>query len=111
MKNILIIDGAVNATFSVFQATDSEFEAIFPNGQDMEISEDFGERVGEVEAGRILEPIWNGSILKRDAVGIHGTLYYGYLDKREYLPASKREVDWDDHSINAAQRVLFRQHR
>lgn len=32
MKNIQIIDGAVNATFSVFQATAEEFDAIFPDG-------------------------------------------------------------------------------
>ena len=32
MKNIQIIDGALNATFSVFQATDDEFASIFPSG-------------------------------------------------------------------------------
>ena len=37
MKNIQIIDRAENATFSLFQATDEEFDAIFPgDGQDME---------------------------------------------------------------------------
>ena len=35
MKNIQIIDGARNATFSIFQATDEAFEAIFPDGRDM----------------------------------------------------------------------------
>ena len=40
MKNIQIIDGAPNATFSIFQASDEEFEAIFPNGSEMEIIED-----------------------------------------------------------------------
>jgi len=36
MKNIQVFDGAENAAFSIFQATDEEFEAIFPDGRDME---------------------------------------------------------------------------
>lgn len=108
MKNVQIIDGADNATFSVFQATEEEFAAIFPaDGQDMELIEDFIERVGQERAGRILQLIWERPVLKREAQGIHGMLYYNYLDRRRYLPATKREVDWDDLSINFAQRQLF----
>ena len=108
LKNIQIIDGALNATFSVFQATEEEFAAIFPaEGQDMELIEDFVERIGEEQAGRILLPMWERPILKRDAQGIHGTLYYEYAARRQYLPTTKREVDWDDSSINFAQRRLF----
>jgi hypothetical protein len=59
LKNIQIIDRAVNATFSLFQATDDEFAAIFPGpGQDMELIEDFTERAGEEQALRILSPVW-----------------------------------------------------
>jgi hypothetical protein len=108
LKNIQIIDDALNATFSVFQATEGEFAAIFPaDGQDMEFIEDFIERCGGEQAGRILGPMWERPILKRDTQGIHGTLYYEYADRRQYLPATKREVDWDDHAINSAQRQLF----
>jgi len=108
LKNIQIIDRANNATFSLFQATEEEFAAIFPGeGQDMELIEDVIERVGQERAGCILQPIWERPVLKRDAQGIHGTLYYEYVDRRRYLPASKREVDWDDSSINVAQRRLF----
>ncbi|MEY9181656.1 MULTISPECIES: hypothetical protein [Bradyrhizobium] len=105
MKNIQIIDPAVNATFSLFQATDDEFAAIFPGaGQDLELIEDFTERVGEEQALRILSPVWERPILKRDAQGIHGTLYYEYADRKQYLPASRREVDWPDSYVNLAQR-------
>jgi hypothetical protein len=111
MKNILVIDGANNATFSVFQATDDEFAAIFPNDQDMELSEDFHARVGDERALAVLTPIWERPILKRDAQGIHGTLYYDWEHKRGHLPASKREVDWNPLSINAAQREHFAKNR
>jgi len=108
LKNIQIIDRAENATFSLFQATDEEFAAIFPGeGQDMELVEDFTERVGTDEALRILLPVWERPVLKRDAHGIHGTLYYEYSDRRHYLPVYKREVDWNESYINSAQRRLF----
>lgn len=31
MKNIQVIDGALNCTFSIFQATDGEFRLLFPS--------------------------------------------------------------------------------
>ncbi|MBU6395996.1 MAG: hypothetical protein KGQ75_15605 [Sphingomonadales bacterium] len=111
MKNIQIIDGAVNATFSVFQATAEEFATIFPDGQDIELIEDLAERLGEQSANLVLEPIWNRPILKRDALGIHGTLFYDNDDRREHIPTAKREIDWDERSINQAQRDLFASHR
>src|SRR4051794_40073728 len=38
-------------------------------------------------------------ILKRDAQGVHGTLYFEYADRRQSLPESKREVDWPDSYV------------
>jgi hypothetical protein len=111
MKNIQIIDGATNATFSLFQATDEEYAAIFPNGRDMELVEDLIERLGDDVANRVLTPLWSRPLLKRVAAGIHGTLFYDNEHRREHIPQSKREVDWDSSSINQAQRELFSQHR
>jgi hypothetical protein len=51
VKNIQIIDGADNATYSIFQASDAGFGTIFPlPGQDIEVVEDYVSRVGEKEA-------------------------------------------------------------
>ena len=109
MKNIQIIDGASNATFSVFEATEQEFEVIFPAGRDIELIEDLIARVGDDAAGLVLTPMWSRPILKRDAVGIHGTLFYDNADR--IIPLTKREVDWEENAINPAQRDLFRRHR
>ncbi len=111
MKNIQIIDGASNATFSLFQATEEEFAAIFPDGREMDVIEDVILRLGEDETDRVIGPIWDRPILKRDAVGIHGTLFYDSEHRREFLPHSGREVDWASGSINQAQRALFARHR
>jgi hypothetical protein len=111
VKNIQIIDGASNATFSIFQATEEEFAVIFPEGRDLEIADDLVKRLGEHEADRILSPLWRRPILKTEARGIHGTLFYDGEHRRDFLPRSRREADWDERFINEAQRALFRQHR
>lgn len=111
MKNIQIIDGADNATYSIFQATEKEFRQIFPqDGQDLETAEDYVGRVGESEATRILTKIWGRPIHKRDAQGIHGTLYYDYETKAKYLPESRREID-RSNGLNEAQRTLYAKFR
>ena len=106
MRNIQFIDRADNATFSLFQATDEEFDALFPDGRDMELIEDVLARLGE-PAGEILSRIRERPILKRDAQGVHGTLFYGWEDRRHFLPETRREVDWPKSAINPAQRRLF----
>lgn len=41
MKNIQVIDGALNCTFSIFQAFDEEFALLFPEaGQEIQYAED-----------------------------------------------------------------------
>lgn len=77
----------------------------------MEIADDLFRRIGEEEANRVLTGLWDRPILKRDANGIHGTLFYDADHRREFLPRSMREVDWDERSINEAQRKLFQARR
>jgi len=108
MKNIQIIDGAVNATFSLFKATDDEFFELFVEGADMDLIEDLIGRLGKRRVDEILGAIWERPVLKRDANGIHGTLFYGWESRRRFMPVTKREVDLDEVSLNEAQRLLFR---
>lgn len=109
MKNVQIIDGAANATFSVFEATEQEYAAIFPGDCDMELVEDLIARLGEDETGRVLASLWSRPVLKRDIIGLHGTLFYD--NESRSIPATKREIDWKDQAINPAQRELFSRHR
>lgn len=65
LKNIQIIDGADNATYSIFEATDEEFYIIFPRpGQDLEIVEAVFRRLGQKKAAALFPPIWQRPILK-----------------------------------------------
>lgn len=57
MKNIQVIDAAVNCTYDIFHAQDDQFDLIFPNGTDVEFIEDFIERIGEDAADTVLNAI------------------------------------------------------
>jgi hypothetical protein len=108
VKNIQIIDAADNATFNIFQATDDEFEKIFPGpGQDIEVVEDYVCRVGEEEASKTLSRLWERPMYKQYVEGIHGTLYYDCKEKAKYLPESKREIDRPAGQLNEAERALY----
>jgi len=109
VKNVQVIDGAENCTFSVFQMTDREFKAVFPGGRDIAFIEDIIKRLGTKRASSsILRPVWDRPVLKKDIVGLHGTLFYQFAKKKKYFPRSRREMDWNELSINEAQRRLHR---
>jgi hypothetical protein len=93
MKNVQIIDRADNSTYSIFAATDKEFAAIFPEGNDVEFAEDFFERVGDEIATQITSAVWKRPVSKKTVKGIHGTLFYQLLGKKKYYP-TKRESEF-----------------
>jgi hypothetical protein len=84
VKNIQVIDGAANCTFSLFQATDEEFELLFPEPrQDIQYAEDLVGLPRQDEIASALQRIWQRPL-------------------RE-----KREEAVDRSAINPAQRRLF----
>ena len=107
MKNIQVIDGASNCTFSIFAATDEEFSRLFPEaGQEIQFAEDLANLPAQDEVSAILSRIWERPVRKRDVHGIHGTLFYGLVGyKRIYQ--EKREDGVDPQSVNDAQLRLF----
>lgn len=87
MKNIQVIDGAVNSEYAIYAVTDEEFAKIFPaDGQNVEFIEDLRERLGEDEIDEVFRHVWGRRVDKPDVVGIHGTLFYELLEKKEYYP-------------------------
>jgi hypothetical protein len=84
MKNIQVIDGAVNCVYDVFAASDDDHSVLFPDGTDVAFAEDFESRadVDQVEAA--LERLRLNRLPKALAMGIHGTLFYQLPEKREY---------------------------
>ena len=90
MKNIQVIDGAENSVYDIFAATDEEFALIFPVGQDVAFIEEVTLRGPGTQLNEAFARIWERRIPKRNAVGIHGTLFYELEKKDEVLPDSER---------------------
>jgi hypothetical protein len=92
MKNVQIIDGANNCTYSIYSFTDEEFSTVFPEpGQNVEFIEDAVARVGDEHLGNILAPVWKRFVKKPEVAGIHGTLFYELGHKKKYYPTKKEE--------------------
>ena len=95
MKNIQVIDGADNSVYDIFAATEEEFVLIFPDGQDVAFIEEVLARGPEKQLDEAFTRIWERRIPKRDAMGIHGLLFYELDHKMQYYPTRR-----DEEAIN-----------
>jgi hypothetical protein len=87
MKNIQVIDGANNCAYDVYSATEEEFLIIFPEqDQDIQFVEDIKE---DENVKKALSQIWNRRLKKTEVNGIHGTLFYELLQKKQFYPNKK----------------------
>ena len=91
MKNIQVIDGAINQAFDIFAATDEEFARIFPNGADVAFIDEIEAREKQDPAlGKIFARIYARRIAKRDAMGIQGIVFLD-PDCKKYYPTRRDE--------------------
>ncbi len=105
MKNIQIVVDAEDATYSIFQATEEEFSLIFsmPN-QDIKFAEEIED---STKMDAIFIAIWCRPLLKKDAMGIHGTIFYHASHRSEFYPQSRRMIDMDDTSLGASESQMY----
>jgi hypothetical protein len=95
VKNIQVIDGAINSVYDIFEATDDEFNLIFPTGQDIAFIDEVYANGSSEELDRAFEAIWKRRVPKKQANGIHGLLFYELEVKEAYYPTRK-----DEEAIN-----------
>jgi hypothetical protein len=95
MKNIQVIDGALNCVYDIFAATDEEFALIFPAGQDIAFIDEVLARGNTSALDNALKNIWRRRIPKINVTGIHGLLFYENEHKKAYYPTRR-----DDEAIN-----------
>lgn len=91
MKNIQVIDGAVNSVYDVFAATDDEFALIFAGEEDVAFIDEVMARGPAQALDEAFERIWKRRIPKRAAMGIHGLLFYQLKEKKPFYPTRKDE--------------------
>jgi len=58
MKNIQVIDGAVNCVYDIYSASDEEFALIFPSGTDIAFIDEVYDRGGRPELDTAFENLW-----------------------------------------------------
>jgi hypothetical protein len=95
MKNIQVIDAALNCVYDIFAATDEEFALIFPTGQDIAFIDEVLARGDTPALDNALNNIWRRRIPKINVNGIHGLLFYQNEHKKAYYPTRR-----DDEAIN-----------
>lgn len=91
MRNIQVFDGALNALYDVFAATEEEFALIFPDGEDVAFIDEVYEKGDEAALDDAFNRIWKRRIRKCDAMGIHGMLFYELDSKKQYYPSRRDE--------------------
>lgn len=95
MKNIQIIDGATNCVYDIFTATDEEFALIFPEGTNIAFIDEVISRYDDAIIDEAFQRIWSRPVLKSEAMGIHGLLFYELEEKMQYYPTLR-----DEEAIN-----------
>lgn len=91
MKNIMVIDGAENCVYDIFATPDDDFALIFPEGTDIAFIEDIERRADADLVFEALKRTWSNRVPKREAVGIHGIVFYQLYAKRKYYPTLRDE--------------------
>ncbi|GAA0407302.1 hypothetical protein ACFOY5_17610 [Massilia aurea] len=91
MKNIQVFDGAENAVYDIFAATDEEFSLIFPNGSDVAFIDEVYQNHPSQPLDAVFTAIWKRRVPKREAMGIQGILFYGCEHKKIYYPTRRDE--------------------
>lgn len=89
MKNIQVIDGADNCTYTIYRVSDEKFEIVFPNGQDIEFFDDLKARLSAKQLEALFDGFWDDFLNKKDVIGIHGTLFYELEFKKQFYPTKK----------------------
>ena len=93
MKNIQIIDGAENCTYSIYSVSEDDFKLIFPGkGQDIEFESDLNERLPIKQNASLYKRLFEKPIRKKLVQGIHGTLFYELNHKKAFYP-TRRESE------------------
>lgn len=91
MKNIQVIDEAINCTYDIFSIDDEGFHQIFAGDTDVEFEDDLFSRLGDEQARTLLNRLWKSREDKKNVTGIHGTLFFGDFceDKKPFYPTKK----------------------
>jgi hypothetical protein len=96
MKNVLVIDGAKNCAYDIFQFTEEQFLLVFPASTDIAFIDEVERNNDSETVKQAFAGFWERRIPKTKANGIHGTLFYEFDFKKTYYPTRK-----DEEAVNS----------
>lgn len=91
MKNVQIIDGAINCVYDIFAVTDEEFALIFKENTDVAFIDEIYAEGDSESLDLAFANIWRRRIKKSEVCGIHGIIFYELEMKKIYYPTRKDE--------------------
>ena len=104
MKNIQLIEPAENCVYALYSCSDEHFNVFFPlENQDVEFAEEVCARVSQQKADEIFGALYGSPIDKKEAVGIHGTLFLQLGLRKKHYP-NKSEQDIEEWHLLLAMR-------
>lgn len=99
MKNVQVIDGALNCVYDIFAATEEEFALIFPSGQDIAfIDEVYAAAADAAALDKAFESLWTGGLPRRRRWASTASCFMGLTRKSATTPpdATKKRGTWTD---------------
>jgi hypothetical protein len=87
MKNIQVIDGAMNSIFEIYAIRNDLFARLFPNGADIAFTRELPENLPGIEK------LYARRVPKRKVKGIHGTLHLELSDGDPKFFPMRREIN------------------
>ena len=90
MKNIQVIDGAVNSIFEIYRVPNALFDLMFPEGTDIAFIDDVENAFGMANKENLWDQVYRNRVDKKRVRGIHGTLHLtGSAVSKKYFQTRK----------------------
>lgn len=90
MKNVQVVDGAMNSTFDIYEIPEDLFKLMFPDYHDIAFQDEVDEIFQTHGGEHIWDLVYAKKIDKKSVNGIHGTLHLsGSSCEKEDFPTRK----------------------
>jgi hypothetical protein len=89
-RNVMVVDGAENCAYDIYATSEEDFGIFFPApDQDIAFIDEIVTGASSSDATVALARLWDHRVEKRNAVGIHGTIFFELQNKKQFYPNRK----------------------
>lgn len=85
MKNIMVIDGAINCQYETYSIQDEIFYILFPDeNRKFSFIEEVIKDIGEDKFNELAQEMYSVPMPHEKIIGLHGILFYENMERRKY---------------------------